>query len=608
MCGIIGYLGEEQAAGVLTDGLERLEYRGYDSSGIAVFGRNGVQTVKSNGRLSVLRDKLSEQGVPKGTLGIGHTRWATHGKPSDVNAHPHSGNRGIFTVVHNGIIENYSELKSTLEAEGVRFASDTDTEVIAQLLERHYTGDLLSSVLSAVAELKGSFALGILCADSPDTLVGVRKSSPLLAAVCEQGYFIASDITALLPYTDKIYRLEDGEICVFKSGSIRFSDFKGNNVEKHCETVGAGARSAEKNGYEHFMKKEIFEQPDAIRATVTPHILPDGKIILGAAVDGLGTIEEIEKIFIVGCGSAYHAGIVGKYVFEELLRIPVEADIASEFRYRNPVLNSRSLVIIISQSGETADTLASLRLVKNSGARVLSIVNVEGSSIATESDCVLFTRAGPEIAVATTKAYSAQLAMLYVIALYFAQELGTVGKDELTELSHALSELPDAAEKALGTDMAAMHLAEKYYKLDHAYYIGRNLDYASALEASLKLKEISYIHSEAYPAGELKHGTISLIEEGTPVIALCCCERLLSKTASNIEEVRARGARIISIMSESQKDRINYDEVLSVQDTHPLFFASLEIIPMQLFAYFAAKFKKCDIDKPKSLAKSVTVE
>ncbi len=608
MCGIIGYLGEDEAAPVLTDGLERLEYRGYDSAGIAVFESGGIHTIKSNGRLSSLREKIKDQGTPRGTLGIGHTRWATHGKPSDYNAHPHSGEKGKITLVHNGIIENYIELKAQLQAEGVKFTSDTDTEVVAQLAEKNYNGNLIETIVKTVSQLKGSFALGILCEDYPDTLVGVRKSSPLLAAVCDKGCLIASDITALLPYSEEIYRMEDGEICVFTKSGAAFYDFDGAPIKKSAEAVGFNAKSADKNGYEYFMMKEIYDQPETLRATINQYITPDGKVDPGAGAKGFGNLKDINRIFIVGCGSAYHAGVVGKYVIEELVRIPVEADIASEFRYRDPILDEHTLVIIISQSGETADTLAALRLAKESGARVMSIVNVEGSTIATESDCVLFTRAGIEIAVATTKAYSAQIATLYVAAVYMAQELKTVSEDELRLLVHHLALLPDAVEKALGTKSRAEELAAKYYELDHAYYVGRNIDYASAMESSLKLKEISYVHSEAYAAGELKHGTISLIEDGTLVIALCCCRRLLAKTQSNIEEVRARGARIICVTTEDEVKALKYDDLLTVPATHPLFVGSLEVVPLQLFAYYTAKFRKCDIDKPRCLAKSVTVE
>ncbi len=608
MCGIIGYTGNKSAAPILLDGLERLEYRGYDSAGIAVFESSGVEIIKSKGRLAVLKQKVEEEGEPKGVAGIGHTRWATHGAPSDKNAHPHQGCKGIFTIVHNGIIENYAGLRSELEKEGVVFRSETDTEVIAQLLDKLYDGNPLETIIRTVKKLHGSYALGVLCRDFPNTLFCARKTSPLLAAVSDEGCMIASDITAILPYTRDIYRLDDGEMGVLTADSVKFFNMDCQEIKKEITTVNLNARAAEKGDYEHFMLKEIYEQPDAIRSTISEHIKSEGRVTLGEAAKNLKTLDDIDRIYIVGCGSAYHAGIVGKYVMEELLRIPVEADIASELRYRNPLINEKSLVIFISQSGETADTIAALREAKKRGAKILSVVNVEGSTIARESENVIFTRAGVEIAVATTKAYSSQVAVLYVIAAYMALELGKTDENEIQKLLHELASLPEYVEKCLGDAEIIKELARKYYDRDHAYYIGRNLDYASALEASLKLKEISYVHSEAYAAGELKHGTISLIEEGTLVVALCCCERLLAKTVSNVEEVRARGANVLCVAPEGRENSVIYDDLITVPVSHPLIMPSIEVIPMQLFSYFAAKFRKCDIDKPRCLAKSVTVE
>jgi len=608
MCGIIGYTGMQEAAPILLDGLERLEYRGYDSAGIAVFESSDVEVIKAKGRLAVLRQKVEKEGHPKGVAGIGHTRWATHGAPSDTNAHPHKGSKGIFTIVHNGIIENYATLRSELEAQGIRFASETDTEVIVQLLDRDYNGNPLETIVNVLKKLHGSYALGIICRDFPNTLYCARKTSPLLAAVSEKGCLIASDITAILPYTNEIYRLEDGELGVLTGDGISFYDMECHEITKKINTVNLNAKAAEKGEYEHFMLKEIYEQPDALRNTISEHITSDGRVTLGEGAKSLTNLEDIDRIYIVGCGSAYHAGIVGKYVMEELLRIPVETDIASELRYRNPLINEKSLVIIISQSGETADTIAALRDAKKRGAKILSMVNVEGSTIARESENVIYTRAGVEIAVATTKAYSSQVSLLYVIAAYIAQQLGRADDNEIKELLHELAALPEYVEKCFSNVEKIKELAKKYYDREHAYYIGRNLDFASALEASLKLKEISYVHSEAYAAGELKHGTISLVEDGTLVVALCCCERLLPKTVSNVEEVRARGASVLCVAPEGKEDSVIFDDLITVPSSHPLIMPSIEIIPLQLFSYYAAKYRNCDIDKPRCLAKSVTVE
>lgn len=608
MCGIIGYNGNGPAVGILLTGLEKLEYRGYDSAGIAVFQNERPRVVKTEGRLANLREKIGAEEPVNGSVGIGHTRWATHGAPTDANAHPHQSDTGLFSVVHNGIIENYARLREILTDDGYTFTSETDTEVIAHLLEKYYKGDPVQAMVRALPLLEGSFALGILCADFPGKLYGARRSSPLIAGLAEDGSFLASDIAALLQYTNEVYRFDDGELAALGKDSIEFFNSGGEKVQKHKTVVDLSPESVEKGGHEHFMLKEIMEQPEAIRNTLLPYLDKNGKIVIEELALSPADIRDINKVFIVACGSAYHAGIVGKYVFEELLRLSVEVDIASEFRYRRPILDEHSLVIIISQSGETADTLAALREAKKRGAKLLSIVNVKGSSIARESDMVLYTQAGAEIAVATTKAYSAQLAMLYVIGAYFAQELKTVAGQALTELISALAALPETVSRALELSGTVEDIAAAYYTHDHAYYIGRNLDYAAALEASLKLKEISYIHSEAYPAGELKHGTISLIEEGTLVMALCCSGRLLLKTAANIKEVKARGASVVCVCAPDTQADLEADRVITVPHTHHLIMPSVEVIPMQLFSYYAAKLRNCDIDKPRNLAKSVTVE
>lgn len=608
MCGIIGYAGLEPAAPILVNGLEKLEYRGYDSAGIAVFESGKVRVVKARGRLSALKESLSKIPELPGTVGIGHTRWATHGAPSDVNAHPHQSGTGLFSIVHNGIIENYARLKADMVAQGISFASETDTEVIAHLLQKHYTGDPIETIAKVRSILEGSYSVGVLCADFPDKLFCTRHSSPLLAGKAKDSCLIASDIAAMLQYTQEIYRLEEGEIACVSKDDIVFYDAACNTIQKEKVFIDLSPDAAEKGGYEHFMLKEIMEQPEALRNTLQQFFDENWQITLGALPFSKEEIESINRICIVACGSAYHVGIVGKYVLEEFLRIPVEVDIASEFRYRRPILNKHTLVIIISQSGETADTLAALREAKQSGAKLLSIVNVPGSSIARESELVLPTRAGVEIAVATTKAYSAQLAVIYVIVAFFARELKTVSPQELDEFVAALAALPETVSYALETATQVEELAEHYAEHDHAYYIGRNLDFAAALEASLKLKEISYVHSEAYAAGELKHGTISLIEDKTLVIALCCCERLLPKTAANIKEVKARGAKILCVAPQGDIMDLEADMTITVPRSHPLLMPSVEVVPMQLFSYHVAKCRGCDIDKPRNLAKSVTVE
>lgn len=610
MCGIVGFIGAKPAAPLLLEGLSKLEYRGYDSAGIAVLEPQGISIHKYKGRLQILHDH-TEGGVHlQGTLGIGHTRWATHGKPSDENSHPHASNDGKFALVHNGIIENYAMLKQQLEQQGVVFHSQTDTEVIVQLLQQQYHGDFLQAVRDTVAQLEGSYALGIVCADYPDELIAVRNASPLIVGLADCGNFIASDIPAVLAYTRRVLQLSDHEIVRLTRDGVTVYDGQGQKIEKTELVVDWDVDSAEKGGYDHFMIKEIMEQPQALSATISPRIDAQGDVVLDGFTMTPAQLAHVTRLHIVACGSAYHAGIVGKYALEKLLRLPVEVDLASEFRYRDPLVDDHSLVIIISQSGETADTLAALREAKRRGARVLSIVNVVGSSIASESDDVLYTWAGPEISVATTKAYSTQLTMLYLIGLWMARRLDRMDDAQYGEIVGALSRLPEQVETILKQAPALKELAKRYAGLEHAYFIGRNLDYAVAMEASLKLKEISYIHSEAYAAGELKHGTISLIEEGTAVIALACCHALVDKTMSNVKEVKARGADVLLVTTDDQaaSHAHEVDHVIRVPATHDLLLASLEVVPMQLLGYYIALARGCDIDKPRNLAKSVTVE
>ena len=629
MCGIVGYIGESSATPLLLEGLAKLEYRGYDSAGIALAGdpsaikkaaceklkteadscKSCIEIYKAKGRLSVLSERINGGRDFTATAGIGHTRWATHGRPSDENSHPHRSASGLFAVVHNGIIENYAALKAKLIGDGVKFLSETDTEVIAHLLEKNYTGDFLGAVRAAISQLQGSYALGILCADHPDEIVAVRNSSPLIIGLADDGNYIASDIPAILAHTRRVIQLSDNEIVRLKRDSAEVFDLSGFPLNKKEILVDWDVTSAERGGYDHFMIKEIMEQPQALSATISPRIDANGGIVLDGINLTAKQLREFHRIYIVACGSAYHTSVVGKYVIEKLTRIPVEVDVASEFRYRDPLVDKNTLVIIISQSGETADTLAALREAKQRGARVLSIVNVVGSSIAAESDDVLYTWAGPEISVATTKAYSTQLTMLYLIAFYIAHKLEKIDDRDLRRLLCALNRLPDMVAGILRQASEIRLLAQRYAYLEHAYFIGRNLDYAIALEASLKLKEISYIHSEAYAAGELKHGTISLIEEGTFVVALACCDKLFEKTMSNIKEVKARGAEVLVVTTDDRRDVISeVDHIIYIPKTNDLLMPSLEVVPMQLLGYYIALARKCDIDKPRNLAKSVTVE
>ena len=612
MCGIMGFAGKTEAVEVILDGLERLEYRGYDSAGVAVVSPDGrLQVKKSKGRLSVLRTLLEAEEPMSGGIGIGHTRWATHGEPNDVNAHPHVGQEGKIAVVHNGIIENYLEIKNSLIRKGIRFSSDTDTEVIVQLLEYYYKkySNLMDAVYAVLNRIKGAYALGILCSDYPEQMLAARKDAPLLIGYGEEGNYIASDVTALLSHTRTVTYMEDDEVAVITAGKVEIYDSDRTLLEKEKHAIEWDVTAAEKGGYAHFMLKEIMEQPEAVRKTISPRIA-DGKIIL-EELKGTGDfIRNVSRIYIVACGSAYHVGMVGKYTLEKLLHIPVEACLASEFRYSEPLLGESTLVIVISQSGETLDSLAALREAKRRGSKVLSIVNVMGSSIARESDYVLYTWAGPEIAVATTKAYTTQMVLLIMLGVYFARELEQIGQEEYDAIVQGLSTIPEQIKDVLNELDNYQKIASRYFNHNSVFYIGRNLDYALGLEGSLKLKEISYIHSESYAAGELKHGTISLIEPGTLVVALATYAPLVEKSLSNIVEVKSRGAEVIAMTTERTATIINSQasEMFVIPEVHPILQPVLGVIPLQLFAYYIALNRGCDIDKPRNLAKSVTVE
>lgn len=609
MCGIVGYVGDDQAAPILLKGLEKLEYRGYDSAGVAVYDGTSLQVVKTKGRLKVLEDKIHDGTDLPGTAGIGHTRWATHGKPSDVNAHPQSSSSGLFAVVHNGIIENYLELKDFLIEKGYSFKSETDTEIVAQMLEYYYHGDLLDAVVQVIRRVEGSYALAIICGDDPDCVVGVRKDSPLIVGLGNGENYLASDVPAILSRTRDIYRLNEKEIAMVRREGVTVYNTDKEIVPKTACHIDWDISAAEKGGFEHFMAKEIMEQPKAVKDTISPRIR-NGRIVLDNISLSAEQIRNFSRIFIIACGSAYHVGVVAKYVFEQYTRIPVEVDVASEFRYRHPIVDRRTLVLIISQSGETLDTLAAMREARRLGARAISIVNVVGSSIASESDDVIYTWAGPEIAVATTKAYSTQLAVVYLLAIYIGEKLGTLTEEEYSYYVSQLEILPDKIAETLKKNKDyVQELAERFYQSKDIFFIGRNLDYAMSLEGSLKLKEISYIHSEAYAAGELKHGTISLIEEGTLVVALATQQTLFEKTLSNIKEVKARGAVVLGLAAEgnNQIEKVA-DCAVYVPKICPMMLPSLAVIPLQMLAYYVAFKKGCDIDKPRNLAKSVTVE
>ena len=611
MCGIVGYVGAQEAAPILLDGLRRLEYRGYDSAGMAVCGPEGLQVCKTRGRLQALADLTEEGRTLTGTLGVGHTRWATHGEPNDINAHPQVSQSGLFAVVHNGIIENYALLRAQLTAKGYAFRSETDTEVVAQLLDYYYAAsrDVFEAVNSMLSAVEGAYALGIVCADAPDRLIAARKDAPLLLGYGDGENFIASDVTALLRHTRDIVYMDDGELAVVTRGGIRIYDERRRPIEKEHHHIDWDVDAAEKGGYDHFMLKEIYEQPDAIARAITGRIR-DGRVVLSDLTMTDREIRELGRVCIVACGSSYHVGMVGKYVLERLLRRPVEVSLASEFRYSDPIVGKGDLVLVISQSGETLDSMAALREAKKRGARILSIVNVVGSSIARESHDVLYTWAGPEIAVATTKAYSTQMVVLNLLGLYFGDILGTVDFDTYTAMVQGIEALPARMAHILSDTAEIQAAARELAGHEQIFFIGRNLDYALSLEGSLKLKEISYIHSEAYASGELKHGTISLIEEGTPVIAAATYMPLFDKAMSNVVEVQARGARVLALTTETGAERMHsrVARVLTVPETETMLLPQLGVVPLQLLAYYIALARGCDIDKPRNLAKSVTVE
>lgn len=608
MCGIVGYIGTQQAALILLDGLSKLEYRGYDSAGIAIYNGTSIDMVKSKGRLKVLNELTHDGETIKGTIGIGHTRWATHGSPSDVNAHPHFNKDKSIVVVHNGIIENYLKLRKKLEKHGYEFVSETDTEVIAHLLDYYYHGNPLQAITKVMHRMEGSYALGIIFKEHPEELYAVRKDSPLIVGETKDGNIIASDVPAVLKYTRDVIFIENEEIVRMTEDSMEFFNVDEEALEKEAVHIDWDVNAAEKGGFEHFMLKEMYEQPKAITDTFAPRIR-DGEIV----IEELGMTDEeikaIKKIMIVACGSAYHTGVTSKYVFEGLARIPVEVDVASEFRYRDPILEEGTLVVVISQSGETADTLAALRESKKRGAKVLGIVNVVGSSIAREADNVMYTWAGPEIAVATTKAYSAQLIALYLLAMKFGNVRGTVNDTQLQDMIEDLKALPAQVEMLLNNKEKIQRFANRYLAAKDVFFIGRGIDYAISMEGSLKLKEISYIHSEAYAAGELKHGTISLIEEGTLVASVLTQKDLYKKMISNMVEVGTRGAFVLAVTCEDNTEvEKAADYVVYIPETNKYFTNSLAIIPLQLFGYYIAVGRGCDVDKPRNLAKSVTVE
>ena len=609
MCGIVGYLGHRQATEVLVEGLSKLEYRGYDSAGVAVNTGNELEIRKFKGRLAILAEDLEKSPI-LGGLGIGHTRWATHGEPSDVNSHPHFNMDRTIAVVHNGIIENYMELKEELQAEGVVFLSQTDTEVVAHLVDKYYEGNLLDAVYKATERLRGAYALGVICKDNNNVLVAVRKDSPLVVGLGEGENFIASDIPAILKYTRNVYFLENGEFVHIVGDKLTILDENRNVVEKEVTEITWDVEAASKGGYEHFMLKEIYEQPNGVKETLIRRLNDNGEIQLDDIKMTKEDLDKINKVYIVACGTAYHAGLVGKFAIEKFAKIPVITDIASEFRYRDPFVDENTLLILVSQSGETADTLASLRYAKERGARILSVTNVVGSSIARESDDVFYTWAGPEISVASTKAYTTQLVSFYMIALDFAIKKGTITREFYNEMIDKLKEMPEKVSKALEQEEYIKNDVAKTLKdANSAFYLGRGLDYNLAMEGALKIKEISYIHAEAFAAGELKHGTIALIEKGTPVIAIATQEELFEKMVSNMEEVRARGAYVIAIAQEKNTEvEKAADKVIYIPNVDDIVSSILTVLPLQLLSYYVAVERGCDVDKPRNLAKSVTVE
>ncbi|MFW0861427.1 MAG: glutamine--fructose-6-phosphate transaminase (isomerizing) [Dethiobacter sp.] len=607
MCGIIGYIGEKQAYPILIDGLSKLEYRGYDSAGVALLDEDQLEIIKSVGRLRKLEEKIGEQ-VPFGTMGIGHTRWATHGRPCDMNAHPHSDCSGEFAVIHNGIIENYQALREWLKAEGHFFRSETDTEVLAHLVEHYFCGDLKAAVRQVLEKVSGSYALVVMSERDPHRLICVRKDNPLVIGLGEGENFIASDIPVLLKYTRKTIILEDGELAEVSRDNATVES-GGQQLSKEVFNVEWDVVATEKEGFEHFMLKEIHEQPKAIRDTLRSRITADGLVNLAELNLAEDEIWQLRKVVMVACGTAYHAGLVGKYVFERLLRLPVEVDVASEFRYRNPLLGEDTLVVVISQSGETADTLAAMRLAKEKGSPVVAITNVVGSTVSREAARVIYTWAGPEIAVASTKAYVTQLIVLYLLALQIGQIAGLIPENEIMAMTAALQKLPVDVAGIIEQEEVIKKIASRIKDWEDTFFIGRGLDYAVALEGSLKLKEISYIHAEAYPAGELKHGTLALITENIPVIALATQPDLYEKMWSNIKEVKARDAYVIAIVNEGDNETgKEVDDVFAIPATNPIFTPVLTVIPLQLLSYYASVMRGCDVDKPRNLAKSVTVE
>lgn len=609
MCGIVGYFGKRYASSLLIDGLSKLEYRGYDSAGVAIIQEDGtLKVTKCKGRLKNLENKLEEEPI-HGNIGIGHTRWATHGEPSDVNSHPHSNKDFTISVVHNGIIENYIRLREKLIAKGYEFTSETDTEVIPHLIDYYYEGNLLEAVMKATTKIEGSYALGVVSSHEPDKIVAVRKDSPLIVGLGKDESFIASDIPAVLTETRDVYLLKNKEFVVMDKNGVQLFDEEGEKIEKEVYHVTWDADAAEKGGFEHFMIKEIHEQPKAIRDTMVSRIVLGQPISLDNITITKEQIEKLSRVYIVACGTAYHAGVVGKYVIEKLARIPVEVDIASEFKHRDPIIDENTLMIVVSQSGETADTLSALRLAQSKGARVIAVTNVVGSTVSREAEDVLYTWAGPEIAVASTKAYVTQLIAMYIIALYFAQNKGTLSNEKLEEIKQAMMELPERAEEVLQHKEAIQKFASRTYMHKDMFFLGRGLDYAVAMEGSLKLKEISYIHSEAYAGGELKHGPIALIEDGTIVMAIATQEELVDKMVSNMKEVTARGAEVFAFTTEGHTQM----EEVSVGITYlpkvmEILSPVISVIPLQLFSYYVSIQKGCDVDKPRNLAKSVTVE
>ena len=608
MCGIVGYTGSQEAAPILLDGLKKLEYRGYDSAGVAVLHGHQIAVSKVTGRIANLCEKTDDGKNCPGTTGIGHTRWATHGAPTDTNAHPHMSNDGKFAVVHNGIIENYIALREELISKGYRFESQTDTEVVVHLIEMYYTGDLKKAVIRASSRLQGSYALGVVCSDMPETVYVAREASPLILGVGVGENYFASDVTALVSYTKNAIYLEDGEFAEITPDAITVFDPAGQPVQKRISRITWDVQSAEKGGYEHFMLKEIMEQPRAVKATIAPRI-KGSEILLDQAELSADDLSGIRNIVITACGSAYYAGCAGKYAIEKLCRIPVQVELASELRYSDPMIDGHTLLIVLSQSGETADTIAAMKECKHRGAKTLAVVNVVGSTIANIADHTLYTWAGPEIAVATTKGYTTQVSVLYLFALYTAKTLHRINDELYDTLLTSLKALPKKIQEALDMNPAIPALAKKYHDAASMFFIGRNTDYAVALEGALKMKEISYIHAESYAAGELKHGTIALIEEQQPVIALCCNEHIMEKTMSNIVEVKARGAEVLAVTyKDNQKIVSLVDDMIFIPHTETIFTAAVEIVPLQLLAYYVARENGCDIDKPKNLAKSVTVE